>query len=139
MAIRMALMPPPPRFLWYDKVHPLHGGIVPDDVLAHLCYIRDILENEPHDPSCDSAFNTLLGKIRAFYMAIHTEKSHAVVKTIGNEAREEFRRFEAFVAHSTFIQDIDQSLHFIAESIIDATLTTYRRLPSQRARKPSLR
>lgn len=132
LALRMALLPPPPRVLWYKGKHALHGGLVPSDVLAHLCDIESILKNEPHDPSCDSAFQRLLGKIRAVYMAIHLGESHAVVKTICVETREELSKFEAYIARSSFIQDIGLSLRFIADEITDASLLKIRPSTSTR-------
>lgn len=121
-AAHFAFLPPPPRTLFYRKKHALHGGLVPSDVLAHLCDLHDILHNESHSRRCKEAFDDLLGSIRAFYMALAKNEKHAVVKTMGKEAREKLAIFEAHAARSFFVHDIMRSLAFIGDEIMNTML-----------------
>jgi hypothetical protein len=128
--LRLGMMPPPPRRLFFDGEYPLHDGSVPPDILAHLFDIDEILRNETATrAACMSAWNDVLGGVRAFYMAFQTGEKPSVVKHIGKKTRELITRFEAYAAHSSFIHDIMQSLELVSYEILTASFQRHHRPP----------
>lgn len=123
LVAKFAGRPGTDHVLFYKKRYPLHG-VVPPNVVAHLCDVRAILDNDPalNRGFIRTRFEEVVGAVRAFYMAILKQEKHAVVKTIGLTAQERLSEFECFVAYSFFIRDLMGSLAFVSDEITETLL-----------------